>query len=405
MLHIYRHPLHLLYLTAGVIFSYVFFISLMNEGQPKKLSIAIVDNDASVVSRELCHNLESMPGVSVKNVYNNHTEARKALQKQEIYAFLEIPDGTNQKVQALQAPTIHIYLDQTHVLTGSLSFQSLLTMCNMAAGAAQREILRMKGYTDEAIMGLIQPITLDTHKIGNPLANYSSYLLTTLLPGILGLQVLLLTIYVIGSEQKRSTSYDWLATAGDNIVVALLGKLLPYTIWFLLLQEIGMLVLFAGLEFPMNGSFLTLLTSSLLYVLAMQGMGVALVALIPELRTSISFGTFLGVWGFSLSGFTYPATNMLGPAQAITYLFPLRHYYLIYVNEAIFGGGFWQSVPYMMFLLCFVLLPVPVLKRLNTNILLPNSESRGLAPVLPEANYSEAPSPGASIPDSVPDTK
>lgn len=377
MLHIYRHPSHLLWLTAGVIFSYVFFISLMNQGQPKKIPIAIVDGDASSVSRELCHNLDAMPGVSVKAVYNRHTEARKALQGQEIYAFLEIPGGTGRKVQALQAPVIHVYLDQTHVLTGSLTYQSLLTMCNMAAAAAQREILRAKGCTDDAIMGLIQPVALDTHKIGNPAANYASYLLTTLLPGILGLQVLLLTIYVIGSEQKRGTGSDWLATAGNNMVVALLGKLLPYTIWFLLLQEVGMLVLFVGLRFPLNGSFLTLLASSLLYVLAMQGMGVALAALIPELRTSVSFGTFLGVWGFSLSGFTYPATNMWGAAQAITYLFPLRHYYLIYTNEAIFGGGFWQSVPYMIFLLCFVLLPVPVLRKLNKNILLPGPEPRG----------------------------
>lgn len=340
----------------------------MNEGQPKKLSIAIVDNDGSYISRELSHNLQAMPEVSVTAVYNNHTEARKALQKQEVYAFLEIPAGTYQKVQALEAPTVHIYLDQTHLLPGSLSFQSLLTMVNMATGSAQRTILRMKGYTDDAIMGIIQPITIDSHKIGNPMANYSSYLLTTLLPGIMGLQVLLLTIYIIGSEMKRGTSYDWLATAGDNMTVALLGKLLPYTIWFLLLQEIGMLVLFVGYKFPLHGSFLTLVVSSLLYVVAMQGMGVALMALIPELRMAISFGTFLGMWGFSLSGFTYPATNMFGAVQAITYLFPLRHFYLIYVNEAIFGGGFWQSVPYMVFLLLFVLLPVPVMNTLHRNM-------------------------------------
>ena len=51
--------------------------------------------------------------------------------------------------------------------------------------------------------------------------------------------------------------------------------------------------------------------------------------------------------------------------QGLAAAFPLRHYYLFYVQEAIFGAGFagwWKQVIY---LLIFILLPLIGLVRLK----------------------------------------
>ena len=48
-----------------------------------------------------------------------------------------------------------------------------------------------------------------------------------------------------------------------------------------------------------------------------------------------------------MSGFSYPATNMPPALQAVSYLFPLRHYYLSYVDIALYGNGiayYWTSI-------------------------------------------------------------
>lgn len=365
VLRIYKRPGHLILLTLGIIFCYVFFLTLMGEGQPENLPIGIVDQDGSYLSQRLCHEIETTQGVHVKQVYATHAEARDAMQRGEIYAFLDVPAGTYREVLEFRAPHIALYSNQIFLLSGTLSYRSLMTICNLASGAVQREVLRKKGYSEDAIMGLIMPVELDTHQIGNPAANYESYLLTTILPGLLGLMVIMLTVYVTGEELKKQTSREWMAVAGGDVVVALAGKLLPYTFWFLFLQEVGNVVLFAGMHFPIEGSFGTLFLAALLFVLAMQACGLFILGLVPIMRDAICLAAFWGIWGFSLSGFTYPVSAMDRPLHTICLLFPLRHYYMIYVNEALFGGSFGQSAPYLIGLMCFMILPFTVMKRLR----------------------------------------
>jgi ABC-2 type transport system permease protein len=69
--------------------------------------------------------------------------------------------------------------------------------------------------------------------------------------------------------------------------------------------------------------------------------------------------------GFSLSGFTYPQMAMLPPVKAISYMEPLRHYYLIYVNEALMAAPVENSIPYMLALTVFMLASLCVAPRLH----------------------------------------
>lgn len=360
-----KHPGHLLLLTGALLFCYVFFLTLMKEGQPENLPIAVVDQDGSYLSRRLCHELDATQGVHIEAVYGSHREAREAMQRQEIFAFFEIPQGAYADVLDFKAPHMSIYVNNAYLLGGTLSYKTLLTMSNLASGAVQREILRKQGYSEEKIMGLIMPIEVDVHQIGNPSANYESYLLTTILPGILGLLVLLLTVYVVGVELKEQTSREWLALCGNDSFAAVVGKLLPYTFWFTLLAVVGNLVLFGLFKFPFAGNFLLLVLTTVLFVLAMQATGVFLVGVLPVMRDALSIAAFYGLFGFSLSGFTYPVSSM-GPAlQTISYLFPLRLYYLIYVNEALYATGFAAVAPYLCGLAAFLLLPFLTARRLH----------------------------------------
>lgn len=366
---IYKHPRYVVMATVSIIFAYVFFLTLMRDGQPQRLPIAIVDADGTYLSQRLCHEIDAMQGVSVAYVYNNHKEAREAMQRQQIYAFVEIPAGTYEAVLRFESPHIVLYANTAYLLSGTLSYKSLMTICNLASGAVQREVLRKKGMTDEAIMGLIQPIVLDAHYIGNPMANYQSYLLTTILPGILGLLVMLLTVYVIGIEMRQRSAGEWLATAEGNMQEAIIGKLLPYALWFVMLQLLGEVILFGPLHFTHNGNFLVLVLASILYVLAMMGAGVFFMGLMEDLRNAVCLSAFYGILGFSLSGFTYPVSGMSPALQALSVIFPLRQNYLIYVNTALFGLPLADSYWNMCVLIAFMLLPLTTNYRIKKRIL------------------------------------
>ena len=68
---------------------------------------------------------------------------------------------------------------------------------------------------------------------------------------------------------------------------------------------------------------------------------------------------------FSVAGFTLPISSLPVALQGMSWLYPLRFYYKIYVQEAIFGMGFsgwWISA---VALLVFLLIPLLGIKRLE----------------------------------------
>lgn len=99
----------------------------------------------------------------------------------------------------------------------------------MASGAVGLQVGLAKGELKEEIMGKVQPISVKAHITGNTWLNYSIYLNSVIIPGVLQLLILQMTVYAIGVEIKKRTSREWLAKAGGSIHVALLGKLLVHT--------------------------------------------------------------------------------------------------------------------------------------------------------------------------------
>ena len=360
-----HRPFYIFSTIVVMIFSCIFFTSLLSSGAPRKMPIAIVDMDQSTISRRVMHELEGTPSVTIKRVTMDFATAREALQRGEVYAILLIPERFYADLASMKRPTMTFYVNNAYTMAGSTAYSQLFTLMNLASGAFQREVLRKKGMPDDLIMKRVQPVAIDTHLLANPWSNYAVYLLAVILPGILGVIILMITIYSIGSELKWKTSREWLAVGGDNFALSMIGKLLPHTILYTILGISLNILMFRILDFPVMGSLLWLNVGMFLYVLAMEGLAICFIGLVPVLRDALSVGALIGMLSFSLSGFTFPAMGMLSWVQSIIYLFPLRHYYLIYVNEALMGAPITTSAVYMAAYVGFMILPFLVGKRLE----------------------------------------
>lgn len=348
-----------------MVFSCIFFLSLFHTGAAEKVPVGIVDLDQSTISRRVAHEMEATQSVTVKEVYTSYQEARLAMQQGKIYAYLLIPEHFFSDLASFKRPTLTFYVNNAYMVGGSTGYKQMLTVMNLASGAFQREVLRKKGMPDYLIMKRIQPIAIDAHFIGNPTSNYSVYLVGVVLPGILGVIVLMITIFSVGSELKWKTSHTWLQLADWNYPIAMVGKLLPHTILYCVMGIIINIVMFLYMGFPINGSFFVLNVGLVTYIFAIQSMAITFIGLIPILRDALSAGALYGMLSFSLSGFSFPMMGMLNWVQALCNLFPLRHYYLIYVNEALLGGSFAYSLQKIGILLAFCILEFMVGPRLN----------------------------------------
>lgn len=365
-------PLYIFASVGVMVLSTFFFISIMKHGTPENIPVAVVDQDHSLISRRLCHEMQATSAVNITLVTTDFAEARRAMQRGEVFGILLIPEDFYANLAAFKRPQMEFYVNNAYTVGASTAYKQLLTMCNLTSGAFQREVLRKKGLPDDLIMKRIQPITIEAHFIANPWSNYAIYLVSTILPGILALVVLMLTIFAIGYELKCKTCHEWLKVAGGNYTVALIGKLIPYTVLFLVLGIGCEVILFKYMHFPVNGSLTRLMLSMVLFVIAEEAMGICIIGALPTLRDAVSIGALYGMLGFSLSGFTYPVMNMLPAIQAWTNLVPLRHYYLIYVNEALLAAPVSNSIPHCLALCAFLIMPLIVSPRLHNAMLYQN---------------------------------
>ncbi len=362
---IITRPIYLLSSVAVMGFCYLFFLTLFYEGLPNKMPIAIVDKDNSSLSRQFARNLGVTQQADIVMRLNSHTEARKEMQKGNIYAFVEIENGFAQKVLSFRCPKIVFYVNDSYLVAGSLLYKDLSYMSMLTSGAMHRQTLRARGVDENKLMGVIQPITIDNHSIGNPWANYGVYLLNLLFPGVLQLIILSITVFSIGVELKEKTSHLWMDSANNSMIVALTAKLLPHALIFSALGFIANILLFRYMNYPLNSNILWMFLTTFLFVLAYQAIGVLIIGIVPVLRDGITLVAFYGLLGFTYAGFTFPIEQLPYPAQIFNSLFPIRYYFKIYVNQALHGTEVKYSLLSFVALSFFLLLPLMILKRLK----------------------------------------
>ena len=360
-----RQPIYAFCMVLAPLFCYVFFTSLMSKGLPSSLPLGLVDEDHTTTSRNLARNLDAFQGTDIKFEFADVSEARQAVQRGEVYGFYLIPKGMTHEAQLQRIPTVSFYTNYSYLVAGSLVYRDMRTMSELASGAATRTVLYAKGATERQAMAFLQPVVIDMHAVGNPWLNYNVYLSNVIIPGCLAIFIFMITVYSLGTELKFNTADDLMHRADGSIIVAMTSKLIPQYLVFLLMGTLYVLLLYGYLHFPCHCGIGRMWCLMALYVLACQGLGVFMFAMFPTLRLALSFASLWGVISFSISGMSFPVMAMHPILQGFSLLFPLRHYFLLYVNCALDGYALANAWPYVLALIGFALLPWPCMMRLK----------------------------------------
>ena len=351
------------------IFITVFFTSIMGQGGPTDLPCGVVDLDNTPTTRALTRRLDGMQTTHVTAHYTSVSEARRAVQRGEIYGFLYFPAGTTAKMLSQRQPTVSFYYSNISMLAGGMMLRNMKTITTLGAAAVGSAKLSALGKSETEIKAFLQPIAIDMHMVGNPWGNYNVYLTTFLVPGILMLFMFLITAYSIGTELKFQRSREWMQAAGGNAAIALTGKMLPQFLTSFTILIALYCYIFGYLAFPHGGSTWLLLALALLTVLSSEGFGIFVFGLMPSLRMSMSVCSLWAVLGFSVAGATFPIFAMHPIIESLSWLFPLRHYYMIY-QSAVFNGYPLTDVwLHIVILVSYSLLPLFVLGRIKKAML------------------------------------
>ena len=111
-----------------------FFLSLMKDGLPTNLPIAVVAIDGSATSRNLIRQLDAFAQTEVVYKTASFDEARREMQKGNVYGIFYIPKDFSVEATTGKQPTLSFYTNATYLIAASLLFRDMKTM-SVLAGA------------------------------------------------------------------------------------------------------------------------------------------------------------------------------------------------------------------------------------------------------------------------------
>ena len=290
---------------------FVLISSIFYRGVLFDLPVGYVDQDKSVLSREIVRNLNAGAHANLINYDSQLSIAERDLQEAKIYAILYIPPNFEADVLSGRQPTPMLYYNALYYSAGLYSIMDYSGLI-AALNTEYRTTLATS-------VGLPVPplakVNFNYDGLFNASGNSMYFQQFSAVVHLLQLFVVTTTIYILSQLPKRTRpNYPFV-----------LGKLAPYTIWYtmLLIFEIAMLVLFSHAR--VSGSPFAMMTVVFFYVIAAQSIGILLYTFT---KTAIDAYTYIGVLvGLALtySGIVVPELSMPWIARFISSLEPLTY--------------------------------------------------------------------------------
>ena len=227
-----------------------FMATIFGNGQMENIPVGIVDLDNTATSRNISRRISAAPTFRVTEHFTDEADARRALQQKDIYGYLVIPPRFEQKAVTGTGATLTYYYHYALLSVGSVADGGVREYACPVALSPHRDAGRSSGSqrrTDTDLSAPRRSQYPSPLQSGHGLLHLLSQPFFFVLFQIL---ILLTTVYSIGSELKFGSAGEWLEMARGNILTAVAGKLLPYTLIFSSIGILANYVLFGPLHIP-----------------------------------------------------------------------------------------------------------------------------------------------------------
>lgn len=364
-----HQPMYMVLMIVLPVVSFAFFALLFNKGAIRNIPIAVLDEDHTSLSRKVTQMIDDTPTALVAFGISGMDEGERLMREGKIMGIVQIPAFFEKNILSNSQTHLESYVTGTNITVNGLLSKDIQTAVTTFTAGIQLQLLMKQGLTERQAMAQLMPVRFDKHVLFNPHINYGYYLSPSFMPMMLMIFTVMVTIFAIGTELKHATARDWLQTGGNSIGASMLGKLIPITTVMFLVSLVMLLIIFKIVGTPLNGSLTMILIGTLLFILSYQSVSVMFVALLANLRLSLSIGGGYSVLAFTFSGLTFPIMAMWEPMQWVSRIFPFTFYTDLFVDQMLRGTPALYSAPDLLYMSLFVVLPLlclPRLKRVST---------------------------------------
>lgn len=353
-------PLYILMALVLPLISFFFFWIIFHQGIPRELPVAVFDGDHSTLSHKITRMIDATASMKVTEKVTSLREGKSLLEKGDCYAFIVFPKDMEYDAFNGDTPKVINYFNNLYLLSGSIINRDVRQVIGTVSAGIDLSRRQKQGEMFEAALAHIEPIKLKSEVLFNPYTNYLYFLSGTINPNMLQIFVLMLSIYVLGIELKDGTAKEWLNKAAGNHWKAVIGKLIPYTVIFIILGLFMNTFHFFYLGAPQMGDLLLINISTAALVLAYQAIALLIISVTSNLRFSLSAGAFYSGTAFAFVGMTFPLITMPTIAKIWAAIIPLTYYLQVFIDQSMRGFPLSGSLINFGAIILFIIILPPV---------------------------------------------
>ncbi|MDO4725082.1 MAG: ABC transporter permease, partial [Comamonadaceae bacterium] len=346
-------------------------------GLPRGLPIAVWNEDAGALARQLQRMLQASPGLRLAEPVHSAAQAQQALQAMQVYAVLHIPRHTEQRIQQGQGAALALLHNAQMGTHSGLIERDVRQVVGALSAGLEMQASARRGTPAQALPIWREPLTLELRPLFNPSGNYEAFLALALIPALLHVLAMTAGAWTVGRELRERSLGDWLAPAPSGaieggtpglprcwaIASALAGKLAPAWLSLSLLGMAGLVYLTQWRGWQAAGSLAWVLLALASLVAASLVIGGLLAAATRSLRTALSLSGLLAAPAFAFSGVGFPLLAMSPGAHAWAVAMPYTHYIRLQIEQLQMGADIAQSLPVVsgLWLACLLALALGAL--------------------------------------------
>ncbi len=197
------------------------------------------------------------------------------------------------------------------------------------------------------------PIQAESRVWFNPELNSREVLLPGSIAIIMSLIGTLLTALVVAREWERGTMEAMMSTP-IRIPEMFFAKLIPYFLLGLASMVMCVAISIFLFHVPFRGSYLVLLLSTSVFLLAALGLGLFISTSTRNQFVSSQISIIVGFLpAFMLSGFIFEINSMPWPIQALTYFLTPR-YFVTILQSSFLSGTIWKLLLPNLFVMLLI---------------------------------------------------
>ena len=350
---LWRRPF-LLGLTTIVPFAQMAFLAaIFSAGLATRLPIGVLDLDGSDLSRTIIRMVDATPDSAVSVRVADLAEGRDMILSGRIHGLLMLPLNLQRDVFAGRRPEVVFFYNTQTLTTGNLAVRGVTAALPAAAAGIRLSLRTAQGQPLEFAQADLQPIPVQINALFNPTLNYVFFLLTALIPSILQVVMVTTAAYSVGLDVETRYRLRILRRLGGGLWPAMAGKILPYTILFMLVLGLSDILLIVGFGLPLHGRSALLIIAGLLFVLSCQLLGTLLALLLRPMASAVSIGTLLTAPAFGFMGIGFPRLGMNAFAYGYGAMLPGTWYLIARVDQTVRGTPLDLSWKPLLILLAF----------------------------------------------------